>query len=142
MSEGTKGALKFFWTLVDTWKKNKDADLHLSSVEGNLMVKYSIKLCVWVPPTTNPTTKPPSDSATRSHQGHMRGVGPSKQRRRERRAADRAAAAPEQVVEVTTEEVAAKSTDQTETTLNITEEVAEHIDEEIVLDSSQNVGEK
>ena len=48
----------------------------------------------------------------------------------------------ELLVEVTTEEVAAKSTDQAETTLNITEEVGEHIDEEIVLDSSQNVGGK
>ena len=53
---------------MDTWKKNKDADLHLNSVDGDLMVKYSMKLGVWVPPTTNPTTKSPSDSATRSHQ--------------------------------------------------------------------------
>ena len=70
-------------------------------------MKYFMNLGVWVPPTTKPTTKPPSDSFIRSHQGPRKGVGPSRQRRRKRRAAITAAAAPEPVVEVTTEEVAA-----------------------------------
>ena len=133
MAEGVKGAQKFFWTLVDNWKKNKDADLHLSSVNGNLMVKYSVNLGVWVPPTT----KPPGDSATRGHQGPRKGVGPSRQRRRERRAADRAAAALEPVVEVTSEEVATETTNKT--TVNITEKVAEHVEKDVAFDSSKNV---
>ena len=141
MADGVKGAQKFFWTLVDNWKKNKDADLHLSSVDGNLMVKYSMNLGVWVSPTTKHTTKPPSDSATRSHQSHQgprKGVGPSRQRRRERRAADRAAASAEPV-KATSEEVATESTDKSETTVNITEEVGINVDKEVAVDSSKNV---
>ena len=102
MAEGAKGALKFFWTLVDNWKKNKDAELNLSSVNGHLMVKYSMNLGVWVPPTS----KPSSDSASRDHLGPRKGVGPCRQRRRERKAADRAATASGQVARVASEEVA------------------------------------
>ena len=63
MAEGVKGALKFFWTLVDNWKENKYAELNLRSVNGFLMVKYSVNLGVWAPPTS----KPSSDSASRDH---------------------------------------------------------------------------
>ena len=106
MAEGVRGAHKFFWNLVDNWKKNTDAELNLSSTNGHLMVKYSVNLGVWVPPTQ----KPPSDKASRGHQGPRKGVGPSRQRRRERRAADRAAGSSEPV-KATPEEVATESTD-------------------------------
>ena len=91
---------------MDNWKKNTDAELNLSSTNGHLMVKYSVNLGVWVPPTQ----KPPSDKASRGHQGPRKGVGPSRQRRRERRAADRAAGSSEPV-KATSEEVATESTD-------------------------------
>ena len=73
MAEGVKGAHKFFWNLVDNWKKNTDAELSLSSTNGHLMVKYSVNLGVRVPPTP----KPPSDNAIRGHQGPRNRVGPS-----------------------------------------------------------------
>ena len=72
MAEGAKGALKFFWTLVDNWKENKYAELNLRSVNGFLMVKYSVNLGVWVPPTF----KPSCDSASRDHLGPRKGVDP------------------------------------------------------------------
>ena len=50
MAEGVKGALKFFWTLVDNWKENKDGELNLISVNGLLMVKYLVNIGVLVPP--------------------------------------------------------------------------------------------
>ena len=88
MAAGVGGAKKFFWTLVNNWKQNKNAELTLNSENGHLLVKYSGDLGVWVPPAP----PPPSDPASSGHQGPRKGAGPCRQRRRERRAAKRAAA--------------------------------------------------
>ena len=138
MAEGVKGALKFFWTLVDNWKKNKDAELNLSSVNGHLMVKYSMNLGVWV----LPTSKSSSDSASRGHLGPRKGVGPSRQRRRERRAAERLATASGQVVRNASEEVAIDLCDKTKTTPQITEEVAENVHKKVAEDVIKDVSTK
>ena len=103
MAAGVGGALKHFWTLVNNWEHKQNAELRLNCENGHLLVNYSVDLGLWVPPTP----RPPSDSASKGHQGPRRGVGPSRQRRRERRAADKAASTGTK--DAATEEVAAKS---------------------------------
>ena len=90
MAADVGGAKKLFWTLVNNWKKDKNAELTLKSEKGHMFVNYSGDLGVWVPPAP----RPPSDPVSKGHQvqGPRKGIGPSRQRRRERRAAERAAA--------------------------------------------------
>ena len=118
MAAGVGGAKKFFWTLVNNWKKNKNAELTLKSENGHMFVNYSGDLGVWVPPAP----KPPSDPASSKHQvqGPRKEIGPSRQRRRERRAAERATVTEEATSEnVCVEDTTEKGDDATEKGNNV-----------------------
>ena len=120
MAAGVGGGLKFFWTLVNNWKKTENAELRLSSENGHLLVKYSVDMGVWV----SPAPRPSSETASRGHQGPRKGAGPSQQRRRERRAAERAASIVNE--NATTEEVVANSAE------SVKESAKEHSENHVI----------
>ena len=123
MAAGVGGNKFFFWTLVNNWMKNENAELTLKSEKGHMLVNYYGDLGVWVPPAA----KPPSDPASSGHhvQGPRKGTGPSHQRRWERRAAERVAATvtegamSEKVVSNFVEDTTEKVDDATEKVNNV-----------------------
>ena len=72
MAEGVGGALKYFWTLVNNWENQINAELKLNCENGRLLVNYSVDLGVWVPPSPSPL----SDTAKVGHQGPRKGSAP------------------------------------------------------------------